>query len=199
MTQPPGRFEVHPATADRFDDVAVLLAPKNPDSPVCWCLTYRLSSKENRQLGARERPEYVRQLCDRALPPGILAYLDGEVAGWAGVAPRSELHAFTHGTRIPHVDDLPVWSVWCLKVRAGYRRRGVTGALLEGAVEFAREHGAPVVEGYPVDNEGRRIDQTMAYVGTRAMFERAGFTKVADTDAVSARTPRVLMRRYLDT
>jgi hypothetical protein len=31
------------------------------------------------------------------------------------------------------------------------------------------------------------------------MFERAGFTKVADTDAVSARTPRVLMRRYLDT
>jgi GNAT superfamily N-acetyltransferase len=167
MTQPSDRLEVHPATADRFDDVAVLLAPKNPDSPVCWCLTYRLSSKENRQVGARERPEYVRQLCGRALPPGILAYLDGEVAGWAGVAPRSELHAFTHGTRIPHVDDLPVWSVWCLKVRAGYRRRGVTGALLEGAVEFAREHGAPVVEGYPVDNGGRRIDQTMAYVGRR--------------------------------
>ena len=50
-------IEVHPATLARFDDVATLLAPKNPDSAVCWCLTYRLSPKENRELGARERPD----------------------------------------------------------------------------------------------------------------------------------------------
>jgi len=34
----------------------------------------------------------------------------------------------------------------------------------------------------------------MAYVGTRALFERAGFTKAADTDAVSGGFPRVVMR-----
>ena len=50
-------IEVRPATLARFDDVATLLAPKNPDSAVCWCLTYRLSPKENRELGAQERPE----------------------------------------------------------------------------------------------------------------------------------------------
>jgi GNAT superfamily N-acetyltransferase len=110
------------------------------------------------------------------------------------VAPRSELAAFRDSTRIPHLDDLPVWSVWCFKVRAGHRRTGVASALLEGAVAYAREHGAPVVEGYPVDNQGRKVDLTMGYVGTRSMFERAGFTKAADTDAVSARLPRVLMR-----
>ena len=73
--------EVHPATLARFDDVATLLAPKNPDSAVCWCLTYRLSPKENRELGARERPETVRALCRRRTAPGVLAYRDGDVVG----------------------------------------------------------------------------------------------------------------------
>ena len=79
-------------------------------------------------------------------------------------------------------------------MRAGYRKKGVAQALLEGAVEFARSRGAPVIEGYPVDNGGERVDLTMAYVGTRAMFEKAGFSKAADTSSVSAGFPRVLMR-----
>lgn len=187
-------IEIHPATLARFDDVATLLAPKNPDSAVCWCLTYRLSPKENRELGARERPETVRSLCRRRTAPGVLAYRDGDVVGWAGVAPRADLYAFSHGTRIPHLDELPVWSVWCFKVRAGHRGTGVASALLDGAVEYARGRGAPVVEGYPVDNQGRKVDLTMGYVGTRSMFEKAGFTKAADTDAVSSGMPRVLMR-----
>jgi GNAT superfamily N-acetyltransferase len=187
-------IEVVPATAARFDDVATLLAPKKPDSAVCWCLTYRLSPKENRELGARERPDRVRALCRRRTSPGVLAYRDGDVVGWSGVAPRSDLYAFSSGTRIPRLDDLPVWSVWCFKVRGGHRGTGVATALLDGAVTYARERGAPVVEGYPVDNQGRKVDLTMGYVGTRSMFEKAGFTKAADTDSVSAGMPRVLMR-----
>jgi hypothetical protein len=61
-------------------------------------------------------------------------------------------------------------------------------------VAYAQSEGAPVVEGYPVDNRGRKVDLTMAYVGTRALFERAGFTKAADTQAVSGGLPRVIMR-----
>ena len=87
-----------------------------------------------------------------------------------------------------------MWSVWCFKVRGGHRGTGVATALLEGAVAYARDRGAPVVEGYPVDNQGRKVDLTMGYVGTRSMFEKAGFTKAADTDSVSAGMPRVLMR-----
>jgi hypothetical protein len=62
-------------------------------------------------------------------------------------------------------------------------------------VAYAFAHGAPAVEGYPVDNQGRKVDTTMAYVGTRVLFERAGFRKVMDTDSVSGGFPRVLMRR----
>ena len=190
-------YDIRLATAERFGDVATLLGPRNPESPVCWCLTYRLSSKENRALSARERRDLVEQLCGRPLPPGILAYQGNDVVGWCGVAPRAELHAFSSGTRIPHLDDLPVWSAWCFKVRGGHRGRGVARALLDGAVQHARAHGAPVLEGYPVDNGGQKVDATMAYVGTRSLFEQAGFTKAADTASVSNGFPRVLMRLHL--
>jgi GNAT superfamily N-acetyltransferase len=92
------------------------------------------------------------------------------------------------------VDDLPVWSLWCIRVRPGHRGKGIAHALLDGAVAYARSHGAPAIEGYPVDNHGDKVDLTMAYVGTRAIFERAGFSKAADTTSVSGGFPRVVMR-----
>lgn len=183
--------------AHSFDDVATMLGPKNPQSSVCWCLSWRLPSAENRKLVATERADVVRELCARKQAPGVLAYRDGEVIGWAGVAPRSELHPIERSRKIPHIDDLAVWSLWCMRVRPGYRKQGVTEALIEGAVDYARRCGAPAVEGYPVDNRGDRVDQTMAFVGTRAMFERSGFTTVADTQSVSGGIPRIVMRRML--
>jgi GNAT superfamily N-acetyltransferase len=189
-------IEVAPATADRFADVATVLGPKNPASSVCWCLSHRLDSRTNRELVGPARGEYVRALCGRAVAPGVLAYDGGEVAGWAAVAPRAEL-PFARSRKIPHVDDLPVWSAWCIRVRPGHRGRGVAHALLDGAVAYARSQGAPAVEGYPVDNQGERVDLTMAYVGTRRLFEQAGFTLAAATDSVSGGFPRVLMRLSL--
>jgi GNAT superfamily N-acetyltransferase len=84
--------------------------------------------------------------------------------------------------------------VWCIRVRPGHRRAGISHHLLEGAIAFTRERGAPAIEGYPVDNKGEKVDLTMAYVGTRRLFEQAGFTKVADTDSTLDGFPRVLMR-----
>jgi GNAT superfamily N-acetyltransferase len=189
-------IEVVPATAARFDDVAAVIGPKSPTASVCWCLSHRLDAKTNNALVGPARGEYVRELCDRPVSPGVLAYDDGVVAGWAAVAPRSEL-PFARSRKIPHVDDLPVWSAWCIRVRPGHRKRGISHALLGGAVAYARERGAPAVEGYPVDNGGEKVDLTMAYVGTRKLFEAAGFTKAADTDAVSGGFPRVVMRLAL--
>ena len=184
---------VHAACAERFDDLETMLGPKNPDSSVCWCLSHRIDSKTNRELVGPARREYVRKLTSRATAPGVLAYEGDEVVGWAAVAPRAEL-PFERSTKIPHIDELPVWAVWCIRVRPGHRGKGVSHALLDGAVAYARANGAPAVEGYPVDNEGQKVDPTMAYVGTRALFETAGFTKAADTTSVSGGFPRVLMR-----
>jgi GNAT superfamily N-acetyltransferase len=184
-------IEVRPAT--EFDDVRTLVGPKRPDANVCWCLSYRIPSKENLALQGPARGERVRELVREDPPPGVLAYDGGEPVGWAAVHPRSDT-TFARNRKIPHVDDLPVWSLWCVRVRPGHRGQGIAHRLITGAVEFARAHGAPAVEGYPVDNEGRKVDLTMAYVGTRKLFEDAGFVKVADTESVINGFPRVLMR-----
>ena len=91
-----------------------------------------------------------------------------------------------------------MWSVWCIRVRPGHRGKGISHHLIEGAVAFAREQGAPAIEAYPLDNRGAKVDLTMAYAGLRANFEAAGFRHAADTSSVLSGHPRVLMRKLLD-
>jgi GNAT superfamily N-acetyltransferase len=187
------KIEVRPATV--FDDVATMLGPKRPDANVCWCLSYRIASKENASLTGPARGERVAALMEDG-PIGVLAYDGDDVVGWAAVARRADT-TFARNRKIPHVDDLDVWSVWCIRVRPGYRGNGIAHALLAGAVDFARSQGASAIEGYPVDNDGEKVDLTMAYVGTRALFEKAGFRKAADTTSIINGFPRVLMRLQL--
>lgn len=183
---------MRPATS--FADLRTILGPKNPTSSVCWCLSHRIDSATNKALVGPERAAYVEELTRRKVAPGVLAYDGDEVVGWAAVAPRSEL-PFARSNKIPHIDDLPVWTAWCFRVKAGHRRRGIAHVLLDGAVRFAADHGAPAIEGYPVDNKGAKVDLTMAYVGTRGLFESAGFEFAAETTSVSGGIPRVIMRK----
>ncbi|KUL71760.1 MULTISPECIES: GNAT family N-acetyltransferase [unclassified Streptomyces] len=187
-------FDVRPAEV--FEDVRTLIGPKSPTASVCWCLSHRLSSKIEKQLRGPDRGAYVAELCRADPPPGVIAYDGDEPVGWAAVAPRAAT-SYARSRTIPHVDDLPVWSLWCLRVRPGHRKRGVTHSLIAGAVAFARDRGAPVLEAYPIDtgDDGdTRVDVTMAYAGLRRNFERAGFEYAAGTTSVLAGHPRVLMR-----
>lgn len=190
-------IEVHPATDDRFDDVALILSPKNPDVPACWCLSYRISNQEQRALPGRERPARLRRYAQEGAPPGVIAYVDGEPAGWCSVGPRSSHHRLTHSRTIPTVDDVPVWSVICMVIRPPFRRQGLARHLLNGAVDYARSQGAPTLEAYPIDPEGGRINSAFAYVGTTELFESVGFERVLATSSKSAGMTRWLMRRTL--
>lgn len=183
------RLTVRPATV--FEDVAAVLGPKNPQSSVCFCLSYRIGSKENQALKGPERGERVRELCAQTPPPGVLAYLGDVPVGWAAIHPRSDT-SFARNRKIPHLED-GAWSLWCLRVRVGYRKRGVTAALIQGAVEHARALGAPSIEAYPVDNGEARVDPTMAYVGTVGMFAAAGFEIASPTTSVINGFERVIM------
>ncbi|MFF3013265.1 GNAT family N-acetyltransferase [Streptomyces sp. NPDC057939] len=187
-------IEVRPASV--FADVRTLLGPKTATANVCWCLSHRIPSKLNNELRGPARGEHVAELCRARVPPGVLAHDGDEPVGWAAVAPRADT-SFARSRTIPQVDDLPVWSLWCIRVRPGHRGKGISHALIAGAVDFARAHGAPVVEAYPLDNGEARVDLTMAYPGIRKNFERAGFSHVADTTSVLAGHPRILMRLTL--
>jgi GNAT superfamily N-acetyltransferase len=70
--------------------------------------------------------------------------------------------------------------VTCFSVRAGYRRRGVTYALAQAAVDFARERGARALEGYPmVTQPGQEISWGELFVGKSSVFAAAGFREVS--------------------
>ena len=123
----------------------------------------------------------MRALCERDHPPGVVTYLDGVAVGWCNIGPRSEIPRLVHRPTLL-TDDLPVWSIICLVVRGGHRRKGVVGHLLEGAVAYAAANGAPAVEAHPVDPPGR-MDTTMAFVGNGADVRGRGSRRRQRTDA----------------
>jgi GNAT superfamily N-acetyltransferase len=86
--------------------------------------------------------------------------------------------------------DDGVWAVTCFVTRTGFRRRGVSRALVLAAVDFAHGRGARAIEGYPLINQpGQEFTWGELYVGSRGIFADAGFTEV------SRPTPkRVVMR-----
>ena len=85
---------------------------------------------------------------------------------------------------------LPVWSVVCLFVDRRFRRQGLTGSLLGAAVDYARAHNAPIVEGYPVAPDA----PSYTYMGTPDTFRRAGFV-----DVTPAGQKRLVMRYMIHT
>jgi GNAT superfamily N-acetyltransferase len=105
----------------------------------------------NSSLDALGRLEHMRNLCEHEPGPGVLAFVDGEVAAWCSIAPKATYRALVNSRTIPHVDDGDAWSAVCFRVRVGFRRRGLMHDLLDGAIEHARASGATVIEGYPVD------------------------------------------------
>jgi len=183
--------EVHPA-AGRWDDFASFMVPAKPGGRGCVCMSYRNSS-----LDMPGRIAHMRGLCESKPGPGVLAYVDGEAAGWCSVAPKSTYRALVNSRTIPHVDDADVWSIVCFVVRPGFRRRGLMHTLLDGAVAHAAAMGAPAVEGYPVDPGEERVDVVSGYVGTVALFESHGFVRVQQTTGRRGGKPRWLVRRTL--
>ena len=186
-------IDVVPATADRWPDVVTLLGGNGDKG--CWCQAPRGRAVGYGKAAPGSRREALRaQVADDDPPPGMLAYVDGAVAGWCGFGPRPDLPRLVRSRTIPKVDDQAVWSILCFNVRPGYRRRGVAAALLDGVIELARRSGAPGLEAYPIDPEGGRVDTSFGYVGVTPMFERVGFRRVVETTAHSDRRPRILMR-----
>ena len=189
-------WETYPVTLDRFSDFSAVINP-NGRANHCWCLSHRLTAGQIEELGQGSREQAARSLCEREVPPGVVTYQDGTPVGWCSISPRAEIPRLTRSKLIRPIDEVAVWSIICVVVRSGHRRQGVTSELLEGAVAWAASQGAPAVEAYPVDPGEDRMDLTMAFVGTRAMFESVGFEVVGTTDAVASKMPRLVMRREL--
>jgi len=178
------KFAIHPLTPELWPALEDLFSGQWPVGR-CWCMYWRIGSEYSKQPGAANKAAFC-ELVTSGPPPGLLA-LDGDLAvGWCQLTPRAALPWLDHTWRLKRVDDVPVWSLSCFYVRKGYRRRGVTSALIAAALDTARRAGAPALEAYPLDAKLTPSASSTGYVST---FKRAGFKIV-----VRHVPPRPIMR-----
>jgi GNAT superfamily N-acetyltransferase len=86
--------------------------------------------------------------------------------------------------------DDTVWAVTCLFTRSGHRKQGVSYALAEAAVDFARQRNARALEAYPMITEpGQDVTWGELSVGTVGVFAAAGLEEV-----IRPTSRRVVMR-----
>jgi GNAT superfamily N-acetyltransferase len=176
------KVEVYPATAERWDDLETLFG-KHGASEDCWCMFWRLRRKDFYQLNGEDRKAALNEMILEKKTPGLLAYVNGQVAGWCSVAPREQYQALKYSRKIKPVDNKPVWTIICFYINKAYRFQGIMEALVHGAVDYARQNGVKIVEGYPIDMQspqlsGHKLTGDGGFMGIASIFRRAGFVEV---------------------
>ncbi|GAA5152369.1 GNAT family N-acetyltransferase [Microbacterium pseudoresistens] len=168
------------ATIAEWDDVQKALTGGG-DGASCQCIWPMIPNKEWQASTRDERKQMLRAEVAATPSPGIVAYVDGEAAGWVRVGPRpaqqrlGRTRAIAAATQEP-LDDASVWAVSCFSVRREHRRKGVTTALLDAAVAYAKESGARIIEGYPIDTSAVKTSSNDLFHGALSTFTNAGFT-----------------------
>ena len=167
------KLTIHPLTPELLPALEDLFNIQGPVSR-CWCMYWRIGDGY-RKRPPKENKAAFRELVKNGPPPGLLAF-DGDVAvGWCQLTPRDALPWLDRTWRLKRVDGLPVWSISCFYIRKGYRKKGVTSALIAAAIEAAKRAGAPALEAYPFADESPSATST----GRVSTFKRAGFKIVA--------------------
>lgn len=170
-------FEIHPLTSDRWNDLERLFGDRGACGG-CWCMFWRLTrSQFDKQKGTGNKKAF-KKIVESGEIPGILAYYDNEPIGWCCIAPREKFSTLERSRILKRVDEQPVWSVVCFFIAKPHRQKGVTIKLLQAAIEFAKERGAKIVEGYPVEPKKGKTPDVFAYTGLVSAFRKTGFKEV---------------------
>jgi len=157
----------------------------------CWCMYWIVGAEYHKRPRSKNK-EQLRSSVMSGPAPGLLAFDDaGTALGWCRLNPREGLQWLNRKRELAPVDDLPVWSLSCFYVRSSFRGAGVMTALINGAVDHARNAGASALESYPIDTQVEGATRNV-FPGTASAFTRAGFTVVA-----RRAVDRPIMRHYL--
>lgn len=194
-------LRIAPLTVDRLADLAALFE-QGGDPKWCWCAYYRVRSTDfSKGSNTRHRSVMEASVVDVApegRAPGLVAYEGDEAVGWISIGPREDYERLAHSRVLAPLDETPVWSIVCFVVGRRSRGRGVARALLAAGIDYAREHGARMLEAYPVEiPKGGRIPSANVYRGTLSMFEAAGFEVVARRQAPGSDATRPIVRLAL--
>lgn len=168
------------ATPDRWDDVQHAITGGG-DGPGCQCDWWTLTNAEFQAMTTDERRDVFENEIRTGPPPGVIAYVDGEAAGWARIGPRPAQRRIARTRNIvlstaEPLDDDSVWAVTCFVVRKEHRGIGLASVMLQATLDLARSAGARLIEAYPIDTAQGKHPVNDLYHGTLSMFLAAGFT-----------------------
>lgn len=138
---------------------------------------FRLKRSDFQKMKGEGNKKAMQSIVQSGKVPGILAY-DGKTAiGWCSIAPREDFSALERSRIMKPLDDQPVWSIVCFFIQKEYRNKNVSQALIKAAVEYVKEQGGTIVEGYPVEPKKERMPDVFAYYGLASAFRKAGFVE----------------------
>ncbi len=190
MNETPVTFTITPATADRWPDLERLFGPSGAYAG-CWCMFWRLPRSQFKAQKYEGNKESLHHLLRQGEVPGLLAYADAEPVGWCGLGPREGYQALENSRLLKRLNEQPVWAITCFFVAKSHRQQGVMTQLLQAAVRYAKDQGATILEGYPIDI-GEKVTSPGGYMGIAAAFRQVGFVEEAQV----SETQRI-MRYYL--
>ena len=185
-------LDFHPVTPERWVDLEKLFGPQGAIGG-CWCMWWRIKRVEFEQQQGEGNHEAMCSIVESGKVPGILAYSAGEPIAWCSVAPRGEFSVLDRSPILKRVDDQPVWSIVCFFMAKDYRHQGLSAIMLQAAVEYASQHGARIVEGYPIEPRKDRTPDIYAFTGMASTFKKLGFQEVARRSE-----SRPIMRYFID-
>jgi GNAT superfamily N-acetyltransferase len=168
------KLTIQPLTPDRWPALENLFGEHGAVNR-CWCMYWRIGNDYRNRPRDANKAAFC-ELVKRGPPPGLLAFDADLAVGWCQLTPRDALPWLDRTWRLKRVDDVPVWSLSCLYVCKGYRKRGVTSALIAAALDAAKGAGAPALEAYPLDAD---LTPSASHTGYASTFTRAGFKIVA--------------------
>lgn len=170
---------IQPVGEALFEDVQTVFGARG-QAARCQCQRYRMGWYDQQSDNVDGRRELLRDQVNEG--HGLLAYLDGEPVGWCSMAPRCDYRYLRQPTwkgRHEDKDDASVWAATCFVIRAGFRRQGISRALVAGTTDLARDAGARAVEAYPMKPApGTDVPWGELHVGALSSFLAAGFQVV---------------------
>lgn len=172
------KLEFHPVTKKRWSDFETLFGEKGACGG-CWCMLWRLTRKEFEQQKGEANRQAMKKIVESGKFPGLLAYSEKQPVAWCSVAPRESFPALERSRVLKKIDDEPVWSISCFFIHRDFRKQGLSVRILEAAVDYVKNQGGKIVEGYPVEPKKGKTADVFAWTGLASFFKKAGFAECA--------------------
>lgn len=150
----------------------------------CWCMYWRIGSdyhKRSREFNKQEFQSIVK----KGPPPGLVAFKNDVAVGWCQLTRKRSLSWLEKNYNFNDIDHQDAWCISCFYIKRGYRKKGVTLALIEEAIEFVKLSKGTLIEAYPSNSAS-------SYTGYPSTFQKAGFKVVT-----LGKYGRIIMRLIL--